>query len=81
MPQRSMKSAAQQVCDRELSSGKSGTNSRQAKDRAVAERQDGMGDNVAQGSRQGWWYVFADANGGSQTPASHACRIVVLAVA
>jgi endo-1,4-beta-D-glucanase Y len=34
-----------------------------------------------QGSRQGWWYVFADTLGGSQTPASNAAGPIAVAAA
>ena len=36
----------------------------------VADFEEGFNQNVAQGSRQGWWSAFGDTAGGSQTPAA-----------
>ena len=37
----------------------------------ISDFEDGTGDVIAQGGRDGWWYVFADTAGGTQTPASN----------
>jgi endo-1,4-beta-D-glucanase Y len=37
----------------------------------ISDFEDGTGDVIAQGGRDGWWYVFADSAGGTQTPASN----------
>jgi len=47
----------------------------------VSDFEDGTGDVVVQGGRQGWWYVFADTLGGSQTPAANAAGPIVVAAA
>jgi endo-1,4-beta-D-glucanase Y len=47
----------------------------------ISDFEDGMGDVVMQGGRQGWWYVFADTNGGSQTPATNATGPIAVAAA
>ena len=50
-----------------------------ASTKVISDFEDGMGDEVVQGGRQGWWYVFADSNGGSQTPAASATGPVAVA--
>jgi endo-1,4-beta-D-glucanase Y len=47
----------------------------------ISDFEDGTGDVVVQGGRQGWWYVFADTLGGSQTPASNAAGPIAVAAA
>jgi endo-1,4-beta-D-glucanase Y len=45
----------------------------------ISDLEDGMGDEEVQGGRQGWWYVFADSNGGSQTPAANSSGPIAVA--
>jgi hypothetical protein len=37
----------------------------------ISDFEDGTGDVIPQGGREGWWYVFADTAGGTQTPAAN----------
>jgi endo-1,4-beta-D-glucanase Y len=37
----------------------------------IADFEDGTGDVIMQGGRDGWWYVFADTAAGMQTPAAN----------
>ncbi len=37
----------------------------------ISDFEDGTGDVIRQGGRDGWWYVVADTAGGNQTPTSN----------
>jgi endo-1,4-beta-D-glucanase Y len=37
----------------------------------ISDFEDGTGDVIEQSGRDGWWYVFADSAGGTQTPAAN----------
>jgi endo-1,4-beta-D-glucanase Y len=47
-----------------------GTRTCAAMPNVISDFEEGAGVTTAQGGRTGWWYVFADALGGSATPAS-----------
>jgi endo-1,4-beta-D-glucanase Y len=61
--------------------GTSGVRACAAPASVIADFEDGTGTDVVQGGRAGWWYVFGDATGGSQTPAASPSGPVSVAAA
>ncbi len=45
----------------------------------ISDFEDHTGDVVPQGGRDGWWYVFADTAGGTQTPVATASGPIAVA--
>jgi endo-1,4-beta-D-glucanase Y len=45
----------------------------------ISDFEDGTGDVIQQSGRDGWWYVFADTAGGTQTPAANTAGPIAVA--